>query len=313
MVYNVFVDGQHGTTGLKIHEYLSQHPNVDLLNIDFENRRDTETRKEFINNADIVFLCLPDNAAKEAVSLVENNHTKIIDSSTAHRTNDSWTYGIPELNKDQRNLINTAKKVSVPGCHATAATLALAPVVKGGIVPSDYPFSITSISGYSGAGKEAIAKYENPANSHLKVPRPYALGLNHKHLPEITKYSGLSFEPIFTPVICDYYKGLAVSIPIHTNKLLKYKTPEDICSFLSEYYDGEKFVKVMPFGDESLLVEGCLDITACNNTNNAEIFVFGNEEKILLMTRLDNLGKGASGAAVQNMNIMLGLKEDIGL
>ena len=312
-MYTVFVDGQHGTTGLKIHEYLLKHPNVKLLNIDYEMRRDIKTRKEYINNADLVFLCLPDNAAKEAVSLVENNHTKIIDASTAHRTKDEWAYGIPELYPNQRDKIKNSNRVTVPGCHATASIIALAPLVKGGIVPPDYPVSIFSISGYSGAGKEMIEKYESEEKEYLKIPRHYALDLNHKHLPEIKKYSALTYDPIFMPVISNYYKGLAVSIPLYTNRLLKHRTPKDICNFLTEYYAEEKFVKVVAFGDESLLIDGRFNITGCNNTNMAEIFVFGNEDRIMLMARLDNLGKGASGAAVQNMNIMLGIKEETGL
>lgn len=312
-MYNVFVDGQHGTTGLKIHEYLAKHSDVKLLNIDYQLRRDIKTRKEYINNADIVFLCLPDNASKEAVELVENSNVKIIDASTAHRTNDEWVYGIPELCGNQRDKIKKSNRVTVPGCHATASIISLSPLVNGGIVPANYPISITSITGYSGAGKEAIEKYENGKNEYLKLPRPYALELNHKHLPEIKKYAGLSYEPIFMPIINDYYKGLAVSIPLYTNKLLKYKTPKDICDFLTGYYEGEKFVKVIPFEDKSLLVEGSFDVTGCNDTNLVEIFVFGNTERIMLMARLDNLGKGASGASVQNMNIMLDINEDEGL
>ncbi|MDF2505294.1 N-acetyl-gamma-glutamyl-phosphate reductase [Clostridium sp.] len=312
-MYNIFVDGQHGTTGLKIHEYLLKHPNVKLLNIDYEKRRDIKTRKEYINNADLVFLCLPDNAAREAVTLVENNNTKIIDSSTAHRTMDEWAYGIPELYPNQRDRIKNSNRVTVPGCHATASIIALAPLVKAGIVPPDYPVSIFSVTGYSGGGKEMIAKYEDDKNEYLKIPMHYALRLNHKHLPEIKKYSGLTYEPIFMPVTSNYYKGLAVSIPLYTNRLAKYTAPKDICRFLTEYYAEEKFVKVIPFEDESLLLDGRFNITGCNNTNMVEIFVFGNEDRIMLITRLDNLGKGASGAAVQNMNIILGIKEETGL
>ncbi|WP_415524900.1 N-acetyl-gamma-glutamyl-phosphate reductase [Clostridium sp.] len=312
-MYNIFVDGQHGTTGLKIHEYLLKHPGVKLLNIDYEMRRDVKVRREYINNADIVFLCLPDSAAREAVALVENNHTKIIDASTAHRTKDEWAYGIPELCRKQRDKIKNSNRVTVPGCHATASIIALAPLVKGGIVPSDYPVSIFSVSGYSGGGKEMIAEYENNKDEYLKIPRHYALGLNHKHLPEIKKYSGLTYEPIFMPVVSNYYNGLAVSIPLYTNRLLKYRTAKDICGFLTEYYAGEKFIRVIPFEDESLLIDGRFNITGCNNTNMAEIFVFGNKNRIMMMARLDNLGKGASGAAVQNMNIMLGINEEMGL
>lgn len=312
-MYKVFVDGQHGTTGLRIHEYLSKHPETQIMNIDFEKRRDIEIRKQYLNEADIVFLCLPDVAAKEAVALIENNHTKVIDASTAHRVNEDWAYGIPELSKEYRDKIKNSKRVSVPGCHATASIIPLSPLVKGGIVPSDYPFSIFSITGYSGGGKEMIAKYEDDKNEYLKIPRPYALGLKHKHLPEIKKHAGLSIDPIFVPTLSNYYKGLSVTIPLYTEKLLKYKTPQEISSFLTEYYNGEKYIKVIPYGDQSELFEGSFDITACNDTNNVDIFVFGNEERILLVSRLDNLGKGASGAAIQNMNIMLGIDESTAL
>lgn len=312
-MYKVFVDGQHGTTGLRIHEYLSKHPEVQIMNIDFDKRRDLQTRKEYLNEADIVFLCLPDVAAKESVALIENNHTKVIDASTAHRINEEWAYGIPELSNKYREKIKNSNRVSVPGCHATATIIPLAPLVKEGIIPSDYPFSIFSITGYSGGGKEMIAKYENPENEYLKLPRSYALEQKHKHLPEIKKHAGLSIDPIFIPTLSNYYKGLSVTIPLYTEKLSKYKTPEAISSFLSEYYKGEKFIKVIPYGDKSELLEGSVDITACNDTNNVDIFVFGNEERILLTSRLDNLGKGASGAAIQNMNIMLGIDEDTAL
>lgn len=311
-MFKVYVDGQHGTTGLRIHEYLSNHPNIEIMEIDYNSRRDIKVRKKYINNADLVFLCLPDSAAIDAVKLIENNTTKIIDASTAHRVNDDWVYGIPELNKNQREKIKNSNRVTVPGCHASATNIALSPLVQEGIVPTDYPLTITSITGYSGGGKNMIASYrENDA--YLKTPRQYALSLNHKHLPEITKYCTLNNSPIFVPTVCDYYKGLAVSIPLFPKLLTRIKTPKDICSFLTEYYANEKFINVIPYGDDSLLFEGGFDVTGSNDTNMVDIFLFGNDEKILLVSRLDNLGKGASGAAVQNMNIMLGINEDTGL
>lgn len=312
-MYKVFVDGQHGTTGLRIHEYLSKHPDVEILNIDYEKRRDLETRKQYLNEADIVFLCLPDSAAKEAVSLIENDHTKVIDASTAHRVNEDWAYGIPELGKEYRDKIRNSKRISVPGCHASAVIIPLAPLVKAGIVPSDYPLSIFTITGYSGGGKQMIAKYEDEKNEYLKIPRPYALELKHKHLPEIRKHAGLSIDPIFIPTVCNFYKGLAANIPLYTSRLSKYKKPEEISSFLKDYYAGEKYIRVIPYGDNDELLDGSFDITACNDTNNVDIFVFGNEERILLTARLDNLGKGASGAAIQDMNITLGLDESTAL
>ncbi|MDT8715658.1 N-acetyl-gamma-glutamyl-phosphate reductase [Clostridium sp. 19966] len=312
-MFKIFVDGQYGTTGLRINEYMQKHSQVELINLDFEKRKDISARKKCLNEADVVFLCLPDAASKEAVALIENENTKVIDASTAHRTNEDWAYGIPELSKEQREKIRISKRVSVPGCHASATIMAIAPLVKAGIISADYPLNIFSITGYSGGGKQMIETYETSEEEYLKSPRPYALTLNHKHLPEIKKHSGLNNYPIFIPVVSNYYKGLAVSIPLYTNMLNKSKSPKEIAEFLSQYYEGEQFVNITQYGDDSTLIDGAYNITACNDTNNVEISVFGNEERIVLISKLDNLGKGASGAAVQNMNIMLGLDESIGL
>ncbi len=317
--FNIYVDGQAGTTGLKINERLINHPYVNILKISEDKRKDPAARKEMINSADIVFLCLPDAASIEAVAMVEpsNTHTKIIDASTAHRTNDNWTYGIPELSKASRLAISNSTRTSVPGCYASAFILPMYPLIKNDIIPADYPVCAHGISGYSGAGKNAIAEYTHSERETLYpyhgTPRHYALGLTHKHLPEMQKKSGLTYPPLFSPIISDYYQGLAVATQIHTRLLPKKVTPLDIHSFLSEYYANEKFVKVMPFNPSQCMDENFFNPISCNGTNNAEIFVFGNDEQILLLTRLDNLGKGASGAAVQNMNIMLGLDEGISL
>lgn len=317
MKKKIFVDGLSGTTGLKIHERLSLYTEIEMITIDFEKRRDPLERAKCLNEADMVFLCLPDDAAKEAISLIRNPDTKVIDASTAHRTAKDWTYGIPELSKAHRDAIKSSKRVSNPGCHATAFALSVFPLVYNKIIPTDYPISCQSITGYSGGGKALIEKYEadHGHNMYTKAPRPYALSLNHKHLQEMTVQAGLTESPVFTPVVCDYYKGLAASVPIHTRLLAKKISPREIHELLCEHYHGEKFVKVMPYADDSLLYDGGLDITACNDTNNAEIFVFGNETKglTLITTRIDNLGKGASGAAIQNMNLMLGLEESFNL
>ncbi|WP_058485765.1 N-acetyl-gamma-glutamyl-phosphate reductase [Defluviitalea phaphyphila] len=317
MKYKVFVDGQMGTTGLQIHERLAKHPNVELLHIDYDKRKDVKLKKKYLNEADIVFLCLPDEAAKESAKLVTNPKTKIIDPSVAHRTTDGWTYGMPELVKEQREKIRKSNRVTVPGCHATAFILSVAPLINEKIMPSDYPITVHSITGYSGGGKKLIQKYEKEEenNPYTKAPRPYALELNHKHLPEMTMYAGLKNDPIFIPIVSNYYKGLAVSIPIHNNLLNKKATGKEIALALAEYYKDERFVKVMPYQPMDLLFDGGFDITGCNDTNKCEIFVFGNDKKgsTLILTRLDNLGKGASGAAVQNMNIMLGIDEGTGL
>ncbi len=317
MKKKVFVDGLSGTTGLKIHDRLSLYNELEMITIDYEKRRDPAERARCLNEADVVFLCLPDDAAREAVSLVTNPETRIIDASTAHRTAPDWTYGLPELSKAHKDAIIHGKRITNPGCHATAFTLSVYPLIAHKLMPTDYPVSCHSITGYSGGGKALIEKYEadDEDNPYTKAPRPYSLALNHKHLMEMTERSGLSESPLFVPVVCDYYQGLAASIPIHSRLLTKKLDSKAIHEVLSEHYEGARFVKVMPYADDSLLFDGGLDITACNHTNNAEIFVFGNDAKglTMIMTRLDNLGKGASGAAIQNMNLMLGLDEGLHL
>lgn len=317
MKKKVFVDGLSGTTGLKIHERLSLYSELELITIDYEKRRDQEEKAKCLNEADLVFLCLPDDAAKESVALITNPNTKIIDASTAHRTAAGWAYGLPELSRDHREAVVSSKRISNPGCHATAFALSVYPLINHKIMGTDYPITCQSITGYSGGGKGLIDKYEatNGSNPYTRAPRPYSLALNHKHLKEMTIQTGLSESPIFVPIVSNFYQGLAASIPIHTRLLKQKLDAREIHALLSEHYEKETFVKVMPYQDEDLLFDGGFDITACNQTNRAEIFIFGNQEKdlALIMTRLDNLGKGASGAAIQNMNLMLGLKEDLHL
>jgi N-acetyl-gamma-glutamyl-phosphate reductase len=315
MKYRIFVDGQEGTTGLKINERLETRDDIEVLKISSEKRKDIDERKKLINMSDIVFLCLPDESAKESVALVENSTTRIIDASTAHRTSEGWVYGLPELNKTQRQLIKTSKRVSVPGCYATGFNLAVYPLIKEGILPKDYPVSCNAISGYSGAGKKMIEKYEitDINNEKLRSPRFYSAGLSHKHIPEMKKISGLQYAPLFTPMVCNYYKGMLVSIPLITRLLSKNISGMELQKFLSDYYEGERFIKVMPYGEESNLDNGYWGATDCNDTNSLQLFVFGNTDQILLMSRLDNLGKGASGAAIQVMNLMLGIDEAHGL
>lgn len=314
MKYKVFVDGQEGTTGLQIHERLAERTDLEILKIAPEKRKDPEARRALLNAADIVFLCLPDEASKESVSMVTNKNTKIIDASTAFRTNPEWVYGLPELGQHQRELIRNSNRVSNPGCHATGFNIALYPLMKEGIVPTDYPISATSLTGYSGGGKKLIEKYESgEVNEKLKSPTIYGLALKHKHLPEMQKVTGLTYAPIFTPIVAGYYKGMAVSIPLNTRLLNKKLTAQELRDFMAAYYKNEQFIKVMPFEPDYNMDGGFFDAVQCNDTNRIEIFVFGRDEQILIITRFDNLGKGASGAAVQNMNIMLGLDENIGL
>ena len=314
MKFSIFVDGQEGTTGLKIFDYLSRRDDINLLKIDPEKRKDKNARSELINQSDITFLCLPDAASMESASLVKNPRTCIIDASTAFRTHSDWVYGLPELAPTQREVLRNTKKITVPGCHATAFVLAVYPLVRSGVMPPDYPVSCFSITGYSGGGKKLIDSYENHYSPALDSPRHYALGMNHKHLPEMKVRSGLAVTPIFSPVVGNFFKGLAVTVFLHPGLLAKKIGPEEIRSLLADYYAGEPFIQVMPYGeDEQNLDSGFFDVQACNETNRADIFVFGNEERIVLITRLDNLGKGASGAAVQSMNVHLGIDESRGL
>jgi len=317
MKKKIFVDGLTGTTGLKIHERLGLYSELDMITIDYDKRREPSERAKCLNEADIVFLCLPDDAAMEAVSLVTNPITRIIDASTAYRTAFDWAYGLPELSTKHRAAIKESKRVSNPGCHASAFAMSVYPLVSNNVMSPNYPLTCQSLTGYSGGGKALIDKYEQNEgkNDYTKAPRPYSLTLNHKHLPEMTLRSGLEESPIFVPVLGNNYKGLAVMVPIHTKLLSKQMTAKNIHELLCEHYQNEKFVTVMPYADDSKLFEGAVDITACNDTNNAEVFVFGNDAKgtAVVMTRLDNLGKGASGAAIQNMNIMLGFEENLHL
>jgi N-acetyl-gamma-glutamyl-phosphate reductase len=314
-MHKVFVDGQEGTTGLQIRERLLGHGGVSLLEIDPDKRKDTAERQRLLNEADVAFLCLPDAAARESAALVTNDRTRLIDASTAHRTELSWVYGLPELDKQQRARIREARRVANIGCHAAGFILLVHPLVASGVLPKDYPVSCHSLTGYSGGGKKMIAEYEAPGRPRLPIgaPRHYALAMKHKHLPEMKKYSGLDFAPEFNPIACDFYKGMAVTVPLASRLLAKKPTARNVRDMLAEYYAGERFVQVMPFDDAASLAGGYFDPLGANDTNRNDIFVFGNDEHIVLISRLDNLGKGASGAAVQNMNIMLGLDEGASL
>ena len=311
-MFTVFIDGQEGTTGLRIHERLKNRNDLTILEIPFEKRKCAKTKSQFLNDASAVILCLPDAAAKESAAMVENPGTKIIDASTAFRTASDWVYGLPELHKGQRDRIRTAMRISNPGCHATGFILSLFPLVQAGIVPEDYPVTCHSITGYSGGGKKMIASYQDTQND-LNGPRHYALSLKHKHLPEMQKHTGLTSPPLFSPIVGNFYSGMVVTIPLITRFMKKRASVQAIHEIFSAHYASEPFIKIMPRNPELCLEDGFLSPVACNDTNRLDLFVFGHDEQVLIMARFDNLGKGASGAAVQNLNIAMGVDETAGL
>jgi N-acetyl-gamma-glutamyl-phosphate reductase len=313
MSFRIFVDGQEGTTGLRIHEMLARRSDVEVLRIDADKRKDAAERARLLNAADVAFLCLPDAAAREAAALVNNPNTCLIDASTAHRTAPGWVFGMPEVAADQRAKLRAGKRIANPGCHATPFILMLRPLVDAGLVPASLPVSATSITGYSGGGKKMIEQYEAGGDPVLAAPRPYGLTLAHKHIPEMMGHTGLSTKPVFMPVVGNFYKGLAVSVPLHFSQLKAGTDGAALHRALADRYAGERFVKVMPLSDPATLESGFLDVQACNDSNRCEIFVFADEGRAVLVGRIDNLGKGASGAAVQCMNVHLGLDEGLGL
>lgn len=310
----IFIDGSEGTTGLRIHERFAGRDDIELLTISGELRKDREERARLINQSDITFLCLPDEAAKESVALVENDQVRIIDTSTAHRTDAGWAYGFPELSMAHRKQIKEGKRVAVPGCHATGFISLVYPLVSSGILAPDYPVSAFSLTGYSGGGKKMIAQYEDARRpGECDAPREYALSQQHKHLKEMKAVTGLSREPLFSPIVADYYSGMVVTLPIYMEYLRKISSPEELCSFFEEFYAGEAFVKVMPFGAESELTGTMMAGNGCSGWDGLKIYISGNKDRVVLNAQFDNLGKGASGAAIQCLNIMLRCEENKGL
>lgn len=305
MKHRVYIDGQEGTTGLQLQKRLSVHKDIELMLISDELRKDLNARRELLNCADVVFLCLPDDAAVEAVSLIENDKVKVIDASTAHRTAPDWAYGFPELSPEYRNSIGTSRRIANPGCYATGFISLVYPLVQLGILPKSSPLFCTGVSGYSGAGKKAIAQYNEQGRAYqLESPRLYALSLSHKHLPEMKLVTGIGSAPVFNPFICDYYSGMTVSVPLHASMLSKKLTPSELQQILTEYYAGEALISV-----HGPTEDGFIAANEVRDTCRLKIHVCGNEEQLTLVSVFDNLGKGASGAAVQNMNIALGLNE----
>ena len=306
----IFIDGSQGTTGLKIYERFAERDGIELLKIDEDKRKDARERAKMINASDITFLCLPDAASIEAVSLVENDAVKIIDTSTAHRTNPEWAYGFAELDKAFREKIRTSHRIAVPGCYASGFNAIVYPLVNHGVIKPDYPLTCYAMSGYTGAGKKGIAQYEDPnRDGELDSPRQYALSQEHKHLKEMKAISGLSRIPFFAPHICDYPRGMVVSSPLFADMLDKKMTKADNREVFASHYEGENFIKVRDLGYSESMI-------GANNfagRDDMEIEVNGNDKRILVTARFDNLGKGASGAAIQCMNIALGLDETTGL
>lgn len=310
----VYIDGQEGTTGLKIYERFVNRDDITILRIDDEKRKDVNERKRLINESNYTFLCLPDVAAIEAVSLIENDKVKIIDASTAHRTNSEWAYGLPELSVMHREKIRSSSRVAVPGCYASGFITAVYPLLQSGVMDSSHPVFCHAVSGYSGGGKKMIAEYESTdRTADLLAPRQYALSQQHKHLKEMQVISGLDFPPMFNPIVDNYYNGMVCSVPIITRMLKKLASIQDIWEIMASHYAGQRFVKVMPFMGEGVLEGGFLPSNTLAGTNDLQIFVCGNNEQVLIATRFDNLGKGASGAAVQCLNIMMNVEESVGL
>ena len=309
----IFIDGSEGTTGLRIFERFENRDDIELLKIPSELRKDPAEIRKFINASDVTFLCLPDAAAREAVNYVENEDVILIDTSTAHRTEKGWAYGYPELSPGHRKAVQNGKRIAVPGCHATGFITLVYSLIAAGVMPKDYPVSCFSLTGYSGGGKKMIAEYESgERDAELEAPRQYGLSQMHKHLKEMKAVTGLERTPLFSPIVADYYSGMLVSVPLYTDLLNGSPSLEDIHRLYENHFAGEKFVQVMPLGAEEE-TRSFLGSNNCSGWDGIQIFVTGNEERVLVSSRFDNLGKGASGAAIQCLNLVLGCDEAKGL
>ncbi len=305
----VFIDGKAGTTGLKIYDRLTAREDIELLTLPEELRKDTEARREILNKADIAFLCLPDVAAREAVTLIDNPNTVVIDTSTAHRTNPDWAYGFPELSKVFYEKVKTSKRIAVPGCHASGFIALVYPLVEAGVISKDVLLSCFSLTGYSGGGKSMIADYENENREVLlDSPRQYGLAQTHKHIPEMCVVTGIENAPVFCPTVGDFYSGMEVTVPLHKSQLNKGFTIDSLKEIYKNKYT-DSMVTFAENADES----GFLATNILADKDNMQISVFGNEDRIILVARYDNLGKGASGAAVECMNISLGIEKTTSL
>ena len=322
MLPKVFIDGEAGTTGLQIRERLAARRDLEVVSIRPDKRKDAGERARLLNAADAVILCLPDEAAREAVLLIENSEVRVIDASTAHRVAEGWTYGFPEMAQGQRQAIASSKRVANPGCYPTGFIGLVAPLVRAGLIPAEFPLTVNAVSGYSGGGKGLIAEFE--ADRAKDAFRPYGLGLRHKHVPEMTRYAGLAHSPVFAPAVGAYAQGMIVEVPLQLWALPGKPKVGNLRKALAAAYAGERFIEVANEQETARLTVARtgaagtvseLDPEALNNTNRMRLYVFGDDEaqQAILMAQLDNLGKGASGAAVQNLNLMLGLEEAAGL
>ncbi|HUC65771.1 MAG TPA: N-acetyl-gamma-glutamyl-phosphate reductase [Stellaceae bacterium] len=315
MAAKVFIDGESGTTGLQIHRRLAERRDIALVSIDPARRKELAARRDLLNSADLVILCLPDAAARQAVSLIESNSVRVIDASTAHRTEPGWTYGFPEMSREQRAAVAGARRVANPGCYPTGFIALTRPLVDAGLLPRDWPVTVNAVSGYSGGGKSMIAEFEDETSpSYTRVPyRIYALTLGHKHVPEMQRHTGLAHAPLFAPAVGRYAQGMIVELPLQLKALPAAPRLNDLQAALKAAYEGERFVEVATLAEAAALKT--LDPEGLNGTNRMRLFVFGSDEtgQARLVALLDNLGKGASGAAVQNLNLMLGLPEASGL
>jgi N-acetyl-gamma-glutamyl-phosphate reductase len=312
----VFVDGHAGTTGLRIRDWLAKRGDLELLEIDDARRKDPRARRECLQEADVAVLCLPDDAARDAVIWLESTDTRILDASTAFRVAEGWVYGLPELGASQREAISQARRVSNPGCYPSAVVIALRPLVDAGLLPADAPVTVHALSGYSGGGRRKIEQWEDPAGGLVGLPfeAPYSLEARHKHMPEMTKFCALEQEPHFVPAVGPFACGMRVEIPLHASLLPQGASAKAAFEVLGERYEGERFVRMRPFLEHYPQDELALDPRACNDTNRIELQVIGHESgHVLVVAILDNLGKGAAGVAIQNLNRMLGIDESTGL
>ena len=325
MSHRIFIDGQAGTTGLEIHTRLRGQPDLELLEIDPQQRKDPAARAALLNAADVVVLCLPDDAARDAVARIDDPDVRILDASSAHRTAPGWVYGLPELAATQREAIRSASRVANPGCYPTGFLLLLRPLVDAGAVPAEARLTIHALSGYSGGGRSLVDRYAAAAGDELLAPRSYGLSLDHKHRPEMRALAGLAHAPLFSPMVGPFERGMLVHVPLPADRRAPGSDARDLQRILAEHYAGEPNVVVHPVGARDQLDGGFLDPRACNGTNRVDLMIFGADasaaasadagagDDVLLVARLDNLGKGAGGAAVQNLNLMLGRDEQTGL